>query len=63
MEKFLRRSEVAEYLGISETTVWRWVRGGSFPKPVRIGPNTVGFLEEEIQAWLKHKKSTQQGGI
>ena len=61
MEQFLRRSEVAECLHISETTLWRWVKAGIFPKPLRIGPNTVGFLDADVRAWLDAKKTPEQG--
>ncbi len=30
----------------------RLVTAGKFPKPVKLGPQTVGFLEHEIDAWI-----------
>ena len=53
MDQFLRRREVAQRLRISETTLWRWARAGHFPKPHRMGPNTVGWLESQITEWVK----------
>ena len=33
---FLRDKEIAEMLGISKATLWRWVKAGVAPKPVEI---------------------------
>jgi len=52
MEQFLRRADLAEKLGISETTLWRWVRSGHLPKPRQLGPNTVGWPESDVQEWV-----------
>jgi prophage regulatory protein len=37
-----------QYLG-------RLERRGQFPKRVRLGPNTVGWPEAEIDAWIADK--------
>lgn len=26
-----------------------------FPSPIPLGPNSIGFLEEEIDAWIKSR--------
>ncbi|MCW5750878.1 MAG: AlpA family phage regulatory protein [Alphaproteobacteria bacterium] len=38
--------------GVSEMTVWRWVKAGTFPRPIKIGAHRVGWLESEFLAWL-----------
>ncbi len=37
--------------GKSRTTLWRDVRAGRFPAPVRVGANRIGWLESEIEEW------------
>ena len=56
MSAILRQDTVCMRLGISGTTLFRWVRAGNFPKPIRLGPNTVGWLEADVDAWLDAKK-------
>ena len=57
--KFIRRRETARRCGdVATITVDRWAddpRYGhlNFPKKVRLGANSVGFVEEEIDAWLE----------
>jgi predicted DNA-binding transcriptional regulator AlpA len=41
---FIRYQEAARLLGVSRFTLWRWSREGLFPKPIKLGPNTSGFL-------------------
>lgn len=37
--------------GVSRTNLWRWVRDGKFPKPLRIGRRKV-WKFSAIQRWL-----------
>lgn len=53
--RIARRREVCERLGISQATLWRWVKAGHFPSPVRLGPNSVGFVSDEIDQWLANR--------
>lgn len=50
--KILSRREVYEGLGVSTVTLWRMVRDGQFPKPIRISARRVGWSEESVRAWL-----------
>jgi prophage regulatory protein len=36
----------------SRTSLWRSVRNRTFPPPVRISPGRVGWLEEDVDAWI-----------
>ena len=38
------------YGGKSRTQTWRDVRAGKFPAPVQIGPNSVGWWSDELDA-------------
>lgn len=51
-ERVLRWPQVADRLGVSSVTVWRWERDGHFPRRVRLGANAAGWLESEIEAWI-----------
>jgi predicted DNA-binding transcriptional regulator AlpA len=43
--------------GISGPTVWRWIKQGTFPKPVSLGPNTTAFCARAVDAWINSKIS------
>lgn len=46
--RILRKPLVLERTGWSAPTLWRRVKDGSFPRPRRIGPRAVGWLESEV---------------
>ena len=49
--RYLRGCEVRRRYGISRTTLWDWCRKGFFPAPPELGPNAIGWPEEELRAW------------
>jgi len=53
--RVLRSNELAEKLGVSRVTLWRWERRGHLPPKAQIGPNTVGWLESDIDKWWNDK--------
>lgn len=44
---------VTQFTSLSRATLYRRMREGSFPKPLRIGENRVAWRYEDIEAWLK----------
>ena len=44
--------EVVRRVGLSRSTLYELVRRGAFPAPLELAPNRVGWLHEEIDAWL-----------
>jgi prophage regulatory protein len=51
--RILRDPEVFQLTGLSRVQRWRRVRAGSFPAPVQLGPNSIGWREDEIRVWLE----------
>ncbi|WP_418930340.1 helix-turn-helix transcriptional regulator [Gilvimarinus xylanilyticus] len=53
-EILLRRSDVCERLGVSSTTLWRFVRDGRFPEPIQLpGSKIQGWTERSVDQWIK----------
>ena len=48
----LRRKQVEKRTGLSRSTIYLRIQEGSFPKPINLGARAVGWLENEIEAWL-----------
>ncbi len=48
-------SKVAERVGKSRIQVWRDIKAGKFPPPLELGPNSVGWFEDEIATWLESR--------
>jgi len=32
--------------------LYRLIRAGKFPKPIKLGERRIAFLEDEVDAWL-----------
>ena len=53
----IRLSDLCESLGVSRSTIYRWVSENEFPAPVRIGERAVRWRSEDIELW----KNSLQG--
>jgi prophage regulatory protein len=52
-KRLLRRLSVLDRLQISNTELYRRIRLGTFPKSIRLGPNSIAFLESDIDAYIQ----------
>jgi prophage regulatory protein len=41
--------------------LYRLERAGLFPKRLRLGPNSVGWLEEELDEWIRVRAENREG--
>lgn len=49
------KTVVAKGVG-SRSTIWRYLRTDpSFPRPIILGSNSIGFFEDEIDRWLESR--------
>ena len=60
--RILRLPEVMARTGLSRTTIYRWRLAGRFPQPVRLGTRCVGWIESEVEAWLRERMAERRGG-
>lgn len=50
-DNILRRSDVEKRTGLCRSSMYAAIDKGTFPKPIRLTPKAVGWLESEIVAW------------
>ena len=50
--RLLRRVEVERFCQIGRSTIYRLMREGLFPVPIRVGPRAVRWPQNELTAWL-----------
>ena len=53
--RILRDPQVRERTGLSRVQRWRRVRKGTFPAPVQLGPNSIGWYEDEVEAFIANR--------
>lgn len=54
-ERVLRLSTLLPVIDISAPTLWRRVKDKSFPQPISLGGRSKGWLQSEVQAWIKDR--------
>lgn len=59
-EGYARLPAVLSVYPVSRSTWWAGVKSGRYPKPVRLGPNTVAWRVEDIRRLLA---DCLEGGI
>lgn len=59
--KILRRRQVEERVGLSCSTIYAGIAAGTFPKPVQLGAQSVGWIESEITQWLHERVAASRG--
>ena len=52
LPKVFRAKDVAVYLGIGVSTVWRWQREGILPQGTRLTPRCTVWRLEDIETLL-----------
>lgn len=53
--RMIRRHQVESLTGLSRSTIYAGVAAGTFPKPIQLGAQSVGWLASEIDAWLRER--------
>ncbi len=58
---FVRIKQITAVIPVSRTSIWRWIKAGKFPKPIKLGENTTVFRVEDVRAWIDQQgKEGQQ---
>jgi len=51
----LRRPKVEKKTGLRRSTMYKYIDDGTFPRPIQLGPRTVGWVESEVDGWLAER--------
>jgi prophage regulatory protein len=59
--RLLRIKEVAQWLGVSQSAIYKWSAEGRFPAPIKLGGDdqkrvAARWVEEDIQQWIQERK-------
>jgi prophage regulatory protein len=52
-ERILRFKQACAKVGYSRSGLYTAIREGRFVKPRELGPRAIGFLESEVDEWLR----------
>lgn len=48
----MRLAQVISRTGLSRSTIYQRIDDGEFPQQIRLGANSVGWIEAEIDDWI-----------
>ena len=53
--RVLRIAEVIRLTGLSKPTIHRKVKDGSFPAPIKLGTQAVGWRTADLVKWIESR--------
>lgn len=54
-ETILRLPKVRDKTGLPTSGIYKRISEGSFPKQVNLGGRTVGWLEADVNVWIRQR--------
>jgi prophage regulatory protein len=60
--KILRLPEVKSQTGLSRSSIYLRIADGRFPEQINLGGRAIGFLESDIQNWIKQRLDDSRVG-
>ena len=61
--RFLRLPEVLARTGLSRSTIYVRLDQGSFPRPVSLGGRAVGWIESEVNEWIRERIAASRDAV
>lgn len=61
MNTILKLPAVMQITTLSQSSISRYVKSGTFPKPVKLGDRAVGWVCAEVHEWMKSKIALRDG--
>lgn len=54
-QQLVRLSEVSDVTTLSKASIYRLLKGGRFPTPVRIGERRVAWKLSDVMSWVEQR--------
>ena len=53
--QFYRLPQLKARLGVSGSSIWAWVKKGTFPAPIKLAENTTAWSAADIETWAQSR--------
>jgi prophage regulatory protein len=60
--RILRLAQVEAKTGLKHSAIYERIAEGNFPKPIPLGPQARGFLETEVDDWIRAQIAKRDTG-
>ena len=62
-EELLTLAEIVDWIKVSESTIYRWMDEGIFPRPLKLGAETkqspMRWIRKDVSDWIKTRPRTK----
>ena len=55
MNKIIKLSKVKNKVPLSTASIYRLIKKGEFPKQIKLGERSSGWILEEVEQWLENR--------
>lgn len=59
MQRIIRFKQLKDRVPYSRMHIYRLEKAGCFPRRVSLGPNSVGWLESEVDEWIASRTTAR----
>ncbi len=59
MNRLVRMKELSSIVGYKPWSIYRLIRLGNFPRPVKLGQRAVAWRESDISDWIDSREVTE----
>jgi len=56
-----REAQRRQLTGVATSTWYVLMTAGKAPKPIQLGPRSVGWLISELEAWVEQRRAERDG--
>ena len=60
--KFYRLSHLTKSLDVSGSSIWAWVKAGTFPNPIKLSANCTAWNAADVEQWAAGRISASKKG-
>ena len=60
-DRLLRTDDVLAIIPWSRMHLWRQVKAGNFPQPIRLGSQSPAWYESEVREWIAGRERIAYG--
>ena len=57
-DSYLRERELRLHIPLSHSSLWREVKAGRFPKPIKLTERATAWRWGDVKAWLDERRSS-----
>ena len=62
-DELLTLTDIVEWIKVSESTIYRWIDEGIFPRPLKLGAESkqspMRWIRKDVSDWIKTRPRTK----